>query len=384
MHVPLSSPDLTEADKTAVLGVLNSRRLSLGPKLMEFEEAAAGIAGTRFAVAVNSGTSGLHLCVRSAGVGAGDEVITTPFSFVASANSILFEKATPVFVDIDPITYNIAPDQIEAAITPRTRAILPVHVFGRPCDMRAILNIARRHQLSVIEDSCEAIGARYCGKRIGSFGQSGVFAFYPNKQITTGEGGVIVTDDERVARQCRSLRNQGRSEDSSWLEHEQLGFSYRLSEINCALGIPQLARIDEIVARRARVARLYNEALREMTEVVPPTLEEADCEISWFVYVIRLTAEFNRSDRDQILKELRAQGVECRNYFPPIHLQPAYRSQFGYRPGMFPVTEQWADRTIALPFFNRLSEDQIGYVTAALRSAIGAVRAARAAVQAVG
>ncbi len=373
MRIPLSSPDLNDDDKNAVLDVLNSRTLSLGPKLLEFEKAAADIAGTRHAIAVNSGTSGLHLCVRAAGISPGDEVITSPFSFVASSNCILFERATPVFVDIDPVTYNIIPESIEAAITPRTKALLPVHIFGRPCEIEPILQIANKHGLPVIEDSCEAIGARYFGKPVGSFGQSGVFAFYPNKQVTTGEGGVIVTDDDAVARQCRSLRNQGRAA-SNWLEHDLIGYNYRLSDVNCALGVNQLRRVDEILAARSRVARTYNQALQCIPEVTPPGVDHPNSEISWFVYVVRLADEFTAADRDRVLLELQRQGVECRNYFPPIHLQAVYRNLFGYKDGAFPVTEHVAARTVALPFFNRLSEDQIEYVTTALRNAIDSLK----------
>lgn len=375
MRIPLSSPDLNQADKAAVLEVLDSPSLSLGPKLAGFERATAHIAGTRHAVATNSGTSALHLCVRAAGIGDGDEVITTPFSFVASANCILFERGKPIFVDIDPVTYNIAPGAIEAAITSRTKAILPVHVFGRPCDIEAVLAIARRHGLVVIEDACEAIGAEYRGRPVGSFGQTGVFAFYPNKQLTTGEGGVLVTDDDRVARQCYSWRNQGRRDSGGWLEHDEIGYNYRLSDINCALGISQMTRLEEIVTARQRVAALYDQALSTISEIVPPRLDEPHCRISWFVYVVRLADEFNRGHRDQLIAELRKRGVDCRNYFPPIHLQPLYRRMFQYRPGSFPVTEHVSDRTVALPFFNRLSERQIESVCTALREAVQSLTA---------
>ncbi len=370
MHIPLSSPDITDEDRAAVLEVLNSKALSLGPKLPAFEQAVCRITNSRHAIAVNSGTSGLHLCVRAAGISDGDEVITSPFSFVASANSILFERGKPVFVDIDPLTYNIDPAQVEKAITPRTKAILPVHVFGRPCALSEIMYIGRKHGLTVIEDSCEAIGAEYEGRPVGTFGQTGVFAFYPNKQLTTGEGGVIITDDDEVARRCRSWRNQGRSDTEGWLEHDELGYNYRLSDINCALGISQISRLSEVIAARQRVAELYNAALRPIPEVIAPPLDEPKYRTSWFVYVVRLVDEFGRSERDQVIAELRRRGIGCRNYFPPIHLQPLYQRMFGYRPGSFPVTEHISDRTIALPFFNHLSEGEIDFVCSELREAV--------------
>ena len=338
--------------------------------LPAFENALAGIAGTRYAVAVNSGTSALHLCVKAAGIGEDDEAITTPFSFVASANCLLYERAVPRFVDIDIETYNIDPARISAAINRRTRAILPVHVFGLPCDLHSIGALAARHSLAVIEDACEAIGASIGGRPVGSFGQSAAFAFYPNKQVTTGEGGAIVTNDAAIARLCRSWRNQGRGENGAWLQHERLGYNYRLSDINCALGVVQLSRLPEILARRQRVAETYDRLLRDVPEVVPPPRAAADIEMSWLVYVVRLRDEFSRDDRDRVLAALRQAGVACNNYFAPIHLQSFYRERFGFRPGDFPVAEHVAERTIALPFFNLLAEDRIVAVVAALARAI--------------
>lgn len=370
MQIPLAAPDIRPADRAAVLEVLDSGALSLGPKLAEFERAVARVTNSRYAVAVNSGTSALHLCVKAAGIRDGDEVITPPFSFIASANCVLFERAKPVFVDIDPITYNIDASRIESAITPRTKAILPVHVFGRPCALADITYIACKHGLTIIEDACEAIGAKYHGAPVGTSGQTGVFAFYPNKQLTTGEGGMIVTDDRLIAQRCRSWRNQGRADSDGWLEHDSLGYNYRLSDINCALGITQLDRLDEVLASRNRVAELYDQALRDIPEIVPPRLNESGASISWFVYVVRLGDEFSRRERDQIVSLLKQQGIGCRNYFPPIHLQPLYRQMFGYRPGAFPVTEHVADRTIALPFFNHLTEEKIRFVCSSLRNAI--------------
>lgn len=370
MQIPLAAPDIRDSDRAAVLEVLNSGVLSLGPKLTGFEQAVARVTKSKHAIAVNSGTSALHLCVKAAGIRDGDEVITSPFSFIASSNCLLFERAKPVFVDIDPITFNIDPAKIEEAITPRTKAILPVHVFGRPCAISDILYLAHKHSLTVIEDSCEAIGARYHETPVGSFGQTGVFAFYPNKQLTTGEGGVIVTNDSAIAALCRSWRNQGRSDSDGWLEHEHLGYNYRLSDINCALGISQLERLEEVVEARARVAAMYDQALRDIPEVIAPRLTEPNSRISWFVYVIRLADDFTREDRDQVLAYLRKQNIGCRNYFPPIHLQPLYKKLFGYGPGAFPITEHVGDRTISLPFYNQLTAGEIEYVCTSLKDAI--------------
>jgi len=372
MPIALSAPDISQADIDAVVAVLKTGMLSLGPKLVEFEERFAAYVGSKHAVAANSGTSVLHLAVRGLGIGPGDEVITTPFSFVASVNCVLFEGARPVFVDIDPATYNIDVGRIEAAVTERTRAVLPVYVFGRPLPIEPLMDIARRRNLLVIEDSCEALGSTYHGRHLGTFGACGSFAFYPNKQMTTGEGGVLVTDDPALADMARSLRNQGRGTSGTWLEHERLGYNYRLCDILCALGISQLARLDEFIRKRAAVAKRYGELLAGMPEVIPPpACIEGD--ISWFVYVIRLADRFTRAQRDAVLQGLRERGIGCRNYFTPIHLQPFYARQFGYKPGDFPVTEAVSDRTIALPFHNNLSAADQQMVVAALREALAAI-----------
>lgn len=378
--VPLSSPDVTDEDRDRVLEILNGRTLSLGPVLPAFEKALAEAAGTRFAVAVNSGTSALHLCVKAAGIGEGDEVITSPFSFVASANCMLFERAIPKFVDIDIDTYNINVDAVRSAVGPRTKGILPIHVFGRPCDIDGINAIANQRGLAVIEDSCEAIGATVNGRRAGGLGQSGVFAFYPNKQITTGEGGAVLTNDESIAALCRSWRNQGRGAGSAWLQHERLGYNYRISEINCALGLGQVSRLDAILAQRQRVAECYTQMLARVPEVIVPTAPVQGTTISWFVYVIRLQDNFTRENRDQVLESLRNAGIGCNNYFSPIHLQSFYQDAFHYRRGDFPVTEHVADRTIALPFFNQLTADQIEVVVKALSEAIHSLKAAQVSV----
>lgn len=380
MNIQLSYPDLTDVERACVLDVLNGRELSLGPRLPAFEQAIADLTGARYAIAVNSGTSALHLCIKAAGIGEGDEVITTPFSFVASANCALFERAVPVFVDIDPTTWNIDVSRVASAITPRTRAILPVHVFGRPCSMEPLMKIASDYDLSVIEDSCEAIGATSGGKQVGTFGQTGTFAFYPNKQITTGEGGAIVTDDHEVARLCRSWRNQGRGESGAWLQHERLGYNYRLSDLNCALGLAQLSRLDTILSMRARVASRYTRILSDLVpEVVTPAPADPGSEISWFVYVVRLQDEFTLGDRDSVVHYLRQRGVACNTYFSPIHLQPFYRDMFGFQPGDFPIAEHIAERTIALPFFNHLTDHQIETVCTALADAVSSLRIRRSA-----
>ncbi|MBN2582441.1 MAG: DegT/DnrJ/EryC1/StrS family aminotransferase [Planctomycetes bacterium] len=372
MRITLSAPDVSQADIDAVVAVLKTPSLSLGPKLPEFEEKLAAYVGRRHAVALNSGTSALHLSIRGLGIGPGDEVITTPFSFVASANCMLFEGACPVFVDIDPNDYNIDVEQIEAAVTEQTKAILAVDVFGRPAKLDVIEDLARRHGLLLIEDSCEALGSTYKGRKAGSFGECGHFAFYPNKQMTTGEGGAIVTDNDDLAALARSMRNQGRGEGGAWLAHERLGYNYRLSDINCALGISQLARLDEFVAKRAAVAERYNALLADFGDVVTPA-PYTDGTMSWFVYVIRLADRFGREHRDAVIQGLRQRGIGASNYFSPIHLQPFYREQYDYGEGDFPVTEFVADRTIALPFHNNLSAEDQQTVVGAVRELLGQV-----------
>jgi perosamine synthetase len=365
MKIPLSGPDITAVERQAVLDVLESPNLSFGPKLAEFERAMAKYVGVRHAVAVNSGTSALQLIVRSLGIGPGAEVITTPFSFIASANCIVVEGARPVFVDIDATTYNLDVARVEAAITQRTKAILGVDVFGRCVDWKGLREIANRHGLALIEDSCEAIGAESNGRRAGSFGDAGCFGFYPNKQMTTGEGGIIVTNREDLAATCRCLRNQGREEGQSWLEHTRIGFNYRLSDLNCALGLAQLSRLEDILAKREAVASLYRERLRVVKSVtVLPSVAEG--RLSWFVFVVRLADRFTRAHRDRVMRGLRDEGIGCSNYFPPIHLQPAYAERFGFKRGDFPMTEHVSDRTLALPFFNALTASQVDQVTECL------------------
>jgi perosamine synthetase len=362
MNIPLSAPDITEAEIDAVSQVLRSGRLSLGPMLETFEHAMAQYIGTLHAVAVSSGTAGLHLCIRALNIGDGDEVIVPSFTFIAAANAIRYERAMPVFVDIEPVTLNLDPAKIEAAITPRTRAILVVHTFGVPANMQVILEIAARHHLLVIEDACEAIGAEVQGRRVGSFGDAAVFAFYPNKQITTGEGGIIVTRNAELAQRMRALRNQGRYETDDWFQHSELGYNYRLSEISSALGIEQLKRIESILATRAAVAHSYNQRLQNLPLILPP-FDLPHARISWFVYVVRLRPEFTQAHRDAIMQSLTAQGIGCARYFAPIHLQPAYAA---WKNANLPVTESESARTIALPFFNTITSEQLDRVCEAL------------------
>ncbi|MGB6430839.1 MAG: DegT/DnrJ/EryC1/StrS family aminotransferase [Candidatus Acidiferrales bacterium] len=361
MKIHLSAPDIQEDEIEAVAGVLRSPRLSMGPRLEEFESAIARYVGAEHAIGVSSGTSGLHLSVRALGIGAGDEVIVPSFAFIAVANVLRYEHAIPLFVDIQPATLNLDPCRIEAAITARTKAILVVHTFGCPADLAEILAIARRHHLHVIEDACEAIGAEYDGRKVGVFGDAGVFAFYPNKQVTTGEGGMIVTDNPVIASAARALRNQGRAETDNWFQHSEVGYNYRLPEMSCALGIGQLKRIDAILSRREEIAKTYNEKLGGNENLILPPLSVPRRKISWFVYVVRLSEYFSQGHRDWIVKEMDRRGISCGRYFAPIHLQPAYHDVFAPRAAL-KVTEYQAARTIALPFFNRLQEWQIDEV----------------------
>lgn len=355
--LPLARPSVTQAEIDAVVSVLKTPSLSLGPKVPEFETAIACYCGTKHAVACSSGTTGLHMIVRAMGIGPGDEVITTPFSFVASANCVLMEGATPIFVDIDPHTWNIDPKHLEGAVTPRTKAILPVDAFGPVADINAVRTIADRHRLRVIEDSCEALGTVYHGRRAGSLGDAGVFGFYPNKQITTGEGGMVVTNDDELAELCRSFRNQGRA-GGGWLAHPRMGFNYRMSDINAALGVTQLSRIDEIIAQRDRVHKLYTERLTNEPRVVMQKVE-GDQDVSWFVFVVRLADPYTADDRDRILASLSEMGIGCSNYFAPIHLQAFYVERFGFKPGDFRVCESVANRTLALPFHHELTAGDV-------------------------
>ncbi|HUL35107.1 MAG TPA: DegT/DnrJ/EryC1/StrS family aminotransferase [Candidatus Eisenbacteria bacterium] len=373
MRIPLSAPDVLEEEIQAVAEVLRTPHLSLGPKLAEFEGCLASYLGARNTIAVSSGTAGLHLCFRALGIGEGDEVIVPSFAFIAVANVLRYERASPIFVDIEPQTLNLDPSRIEAAITPRTKAILVVHTFGCPAELGQIMSIAWRHNLYVIEDACEAIGAEYEGKKVGTLGHAGVFAFYPNKQITTGEGGAVATADSALASKMRALRNQGRMNSDGWFQHSEVGYNYRLSEMNCALGITQLKRIEAILARRADLAGMYNQKLTGLQDLRLPVPDLAGCKLSWFVYVLRLAEHFSESQRDWIVQEMNRRGIGCGRYFAPIHRQPAY-SKATARPGQLPVTERESVRCLALPFFNRLRDSEISEVCETLSGLVGDIK----------
>jgi dTDP-4-amino-4,6-dideoxygalactose transaminase len=381
MKIRMSSPDLTDADRQAVLDVLNTPNLSMGPKIEAFERAFCELTGAKHAIGVNSGTAGLHLCVRAAGITAGDIVVTTPFSFVSSTNVFLFENAIPVFVDVDPATGNIDTGILAEAVEglclggdaarqwlPRrlpdfnqgrlgaVKAILPVDVFGQPADYDPISKVASQYDLAVIEDSCEALGGGYKGRLAGTLGDYGVFAFYPNKQITTGEGGMIVTDDDQGADLMRALRNQGRAPGDTWLQHTHLGYNYRLDEMSAALGLSQMDRLSELLENRARVAGWYERYLADIEEVTPPQIVPNTTSVSWFVYVIRVAEAI---DRDRLAMILKEKGVPVRPYFAPIHLQPYMMNMFGFQHGDFPITEDLGNRSLALPFSGTMSEEVV-------------------------
>ncbi len=364
-EIPLARPVVGEREEQLVLDVLRSGRLSLGPRLKEFERAFADRVGARHASAVSSGTAGLHLALRAVGVSDGDEVITSPFSFVASANVAAYERARPVFADIDPVTLNLDPHATAAAVSERTRALLPVHVFGYPADVPALEQLG----LPIVEDACEALGAVDPeGVPVGGRGHPAVFGFYANKQMTTGEGGMVTVADPVIKERVDSERNQGRAPDMGWLDHDRLGFNYRLSDIGCALGLAQLERLDEMLAGRARVASLYREALEGTEDLQLPCLDAGQARRGWFVFVVQLPREV---DRDDTVRALAAQGIPSKPYFPAVHLMTYYRETFGHREGEFPVCEEVAARSIALPFFPKMSEAQVGQVAQALRAVLG-------------
>jgi perosamine synthetase len=386
LPIPMSSPDLTELEQEAVAAVMRTPNLSMGGQITSFEEAVRNYTGSKHAIGVNSGTAGLHLCVRAAGIGDGDLVITTPFSFVASANVLLFEHAIPVFVDVEPHTGNIDPYLVRAATQdiaqggkaaqawlPRRganpesqlKAVLPVDVFGQPADLDFISETARKFHLTIIEDSCEALGATYKGRQAGTLGKYGVFGFYPNKQITTGEGGMIVTNDDEAATLMRALRNQGRAPGDTWLQHTHLGYNYRLDELSAALGVVQMGRLDEMIERRLRIAVWYNERIAEIPGIEAPFIAPSTTRVSWFVYVVRFKPGL---DRDNVAQALEQQGIPSRPYFIPIHLQPYMAERFGYQPGDFPATEDLGRRSLALPFSGVMTESQVARVCQVLYS----------------
>jgi len=364
--INLSAPWLDERDEELVLEVMRSGRLSLGPVGPRFEELLAEAVEARYCATVSSGTAGLHLCMRLAGIEAGDEVITSPYSFVASANCAIYEGATPIFADIDPDTLNLDPGAVEAAVTPRTRAVVAVDIFGYPCELDELRAICDRHGLALVEDACEALGARYKGRPLGSHGHPATFAFYPNKQITTGEGGAVVTGSSEEHELLVSLRNQGRLETSSWLQHGRLGYNYRLDDVSAALGIGQLEKLDRILAGRREVAARYAELLSGL-DLELPLADDAEHERSWFVYVVKLAGGI---DRDAVIHRLAADGIACAPYLPCIHLQSYMRERFGFAEGLCPVSEDASARTMAIPFHARLAREDQERVAEALRSAL--------------
>jgi perosamine synthetase len=366
-QVPLSSPWLDEREEELVLDVLRSGRLSLGPAIDRFEEAFAEAVGAPYAAAVSSGTAGLHLLCVTSGVGPGDEVITSPYSFVASANCAMYQGATPVFADMDRRTLNLDPAAVEAAITERTRAVVAVDIFGYPCELDELRALCVRHGIGLVEDACEALGSQYRGRPIGSHGPPAVFAFYPNKQITTGEGGMVTTHSEEEHRLLKSLRNQGRADSGGWLEHARLGFNYRIDDVRAAIGLAQLEKLDAILERRATVAARYGRLLSTVEGLELPCADDEHHERSWFVYVVTLAPG---TDREEVIATLEAQGVQTARYLPCIHLQPYMRERFGFREGLCPVAEELSTRTLALPFHALLEEDDQAYVAEALGSAL--------------
>jgi perosamine synthetase len=369
--IPLAKPVIGDREVELVEQVLRSGQLSLGSMLARFEVDWAERAGVAHAVACSSGTAGLHVCFHALGLGPGDEVIVPSFSFVASANAILFTGATPVFVEVDRQTFNMDPAAVEAAITPRTKAIEIVDIFGYPAELPALVDIANRHGLAIVEDACQAIGGDYDGRAYGTFGHPAVLAFYANKQMTTAEGGIVLTDDGDLARHLKSLVNQGRSDDGAWLVHSRLGFNYRLSDVHAAIGVAQLERLDDMLADRDRVAGWYQAGMAEVDGVTP--MYEGPQRRSWFVYAPRLDPDI---DRNGVIGALEAVGIQAKPYLPCIHLQPFYQEVHGYRPGHLPVTEAISASTIALPFFPEMTQAQVDRVCAAVSKAIAAQRSA--------
>lgn len=384
----MSSPDLSDAERQAVWEVINSPTLSMGPKIKAFENIFEEFTGCRHAIAVNSGTAGLHLCVHAAGIEEGDYVLTTPFSFISSSNVVLFERAVPIFVDVDPKTGNMDSQlALQAArdLTNggeaaqrwlprkgaekkgRLKAILFVEVFGQPPEMEPLWQAAKENNLHLIDDACEALGTEYKGKKSGTLGDYGVFAFYPNKQITTGEGGIIITNDDQAADLMHALRNQGRNTGDTWLQHTYLGYNYRTTEMSAAMGIEQMKRLEELLGKRKQTADWYDQYLAGIEGVEPPQRAAATSRVSWFVYVIRLAKGI---ERGKVAERLAECGIPVRPYFLPIHLQPFMIERFGYRKGDFPITEDLGERGLALPFSGKLTEEQVKIVCQALRESI--------------
>ena len=361
--IPLAKPHIDNNDIQQVVDVMKTGMLSLGPKIPEFEEKFAKLIETKYAIAVNSGTSGLHLCLRALDIKKGSEVITSPFSFIASANCALFEDAKPVFVDVEEDTFNMNADLIEEKITKNTSAIIPVHIFGQACDIEKVMNLAKKNDLKVIEDACESINATFKDKKVGTFGDAAVFAFYPNKQMTTGEGGMIVTNNEEVDKLCRSMRNQGRGESMQWLTHNRLGYNYRLTDMQAALGISQLDKIDFLLSERKRVAEIYASELSNIPEVIIPQIAKNNNH-TWFVFPIRVPED----KRDTLIDYLNKNKIQSKAYFDPcIHLQPFY-TKLGFKEGDFPVAEKLSKTTLILPLFVGLKSDDIFFICKVIKT----------------
>lgn len=367
MIIPLSKPDISELEKNYVKEVLDSGQLSMGKKTQAFEKMFKTQFNARYAVAMNSGTSALHVAVKTLGLKAGDEVITSPYSFIASGNCLVYEGVIPVFVDIDSNTLNMDVSKIEQAITSKTKAILAVHIFGQPCKMDDILRIAKEYNLLVIEDACEAIGAEWDGKPVGLLGDAGVFAFYPNKQITTGEGGILVTQREDVYNMSSALRNQGRSVNSQWLEHDYIGYNYRMSELQAAVGLAQMERLMEILIKREKAALRYIDLIKNNNLPVTLPTVLSKCKISWFVFIIILP---ENTKREVVISFLENNGVQAKPYFPSIHLQNSFKTLFGFHPGNFPVSEEMSTRTLAIPFYSNITIEEQMYVINKLKKAL--------------
>lgn len=365
-HFPIAKPYIAKEEYIAVRAVLGSGYLSLGPKYKEFEKEFAKKVGTKYACAVSSGTAGLHLAMIAAGIGHGDEVITSPFSFVASANSVLYVGAKPVFVDIDPVTYNMDPALIEAKINKKTKAILVVHIFGQSADMVPIMRLAKKYKLKIIEDACESICAEYKGRKVGTFGESAVFAFYPNKQMTTGEGGMLVTDSKKIHTLFSSLKNQGRSENLQWLDHERLGYNYRMDEMSAVLGVAQLSKLDDMIKERKKIAGWYTGFLKPHGDlVIAPQIAPRNTH-TWFVYTAQIKGINSEKTRDEVIKKLEKEGIATKPYLPSIHLFSFYKNQFGYKKGDFPISEKVSMSSLALPFYIGLKKDDIYYIVGKL------------------
>ncbi len=357
VHIPVAKPYIDTDDKKAVLSVLDSGMLSLGPRYLEFEKAITKYCGTKYACTVSNGTAGLHLAVKSLGLTEGDEVITSPFSFVSSSNCLLFERVKPVFADIEETTFNLDPEKMEKAITKKTRAILVVHIFGQSANMDGILKIAKKHHLKIIEDACESLGSLYQGKMTGTMGDVGVYAFYPNKQMTTGEGGIIVTNNRKIHNLCCSLRNQGRNKQNNWLIHERLGYNYRMDEMSAALGITQLKKLDWMIERKREVVTWYGRELSNIPSIKLPAIDKNRTH-TWFVYVIRIT----NGKRNKLMDGLAKANIQTKPYLPVIHLQPYMKKDFGYKKGDFPIAEKIASQTLALPFYVDLKRGDVQYI----------------------